>query len=487
MRTHQRYVRVTAFLILATLAAPPAVSACNHRLPTLTSEYAKLILEVGSAAERQQLHQCLIAGTAAPAILDDLIAHYLGQHDYETAAYWLTHAQFNGTIIPVWQRLSLALAEDDLQTAQTLLQEFNDEIALTARVELLQRLHLFEDALVLAQHHLDSVIIDDETDELARQADILALTRAKRLRVHAASQDVGVLTIASAGATVDFAVNDTHRIALQFSKHRLDSIERNDLSVDDVDQEEELSLSAVRTQASTRLTLRLGGNRRRDTSIVYGSFAWQWRLDPSIHATATLAVNQMTDATAVLRATGTKSYISATVTATPNRWNAVYLDLQGHRYQTRHNDTLATGITARGTLSHVLTQHLPRWDISLRGVWEKNTLENDAPEHAARSVNADLTDVDTIISSDLRFVGIGTTLRHGNDRLEPGRPTNAFIDLYAGWLWPDSQASYGMQMNLSTSLSPRNRLNLEATYANALNGLSEQDSRKIGLSYRHRF
>ena len=487
MRTHQRYARVTAFLIMAALAVPAGANACDNRLPALTPEYAKLILEVGTAAERQQLRQCLMAGTVEPAILNDLIAHYLGQHEYDAAAYWLTRTQFNGAIVPVWQRLSLALAEDDLQTAQTLFHEFNDEIAPATRVELLQRLHRFEDALILAQRHLDTVIIGDETDELTRQADILAMTRARRLRVHTASRDVGVLTIASAGATVDFAVNDTHRIALQFSGHRLDSIDRDDLSVDNFDQEEELSLSAVRTQASTRLTLRLGGNRRNDTSIVYGSLAWQWRLDPSMHATAKLAVNQLTDATAVLRAAGTKSYISAAITATPNRWNALHLDLQGHRYQTRRNDTLATGITARGTLSHVLTHHLPRWDISLRGVWEKNTLENDAPKHVARSINADVTDIDAIISSDHRFVGIGTTLRHGNDHVEPGRPLNAFIDLYAGWLWPDSQASYGTQMSLSTSLSPRNRLTLEAAYANALNGVSSQDSRKIGLSYRHRF
>jgi len=447
--------------------------------------YAELVRDMGSPAEQQRVQDYLAGKSNDPAVRDFLISWYLERKDFDSARSLIVRAQSDQQPVPVWQRLAIAVEDNDRDAVQQLLEESQGELPPQVEVDALQRVGLDQQALALAQQRLRSIQTGPEAEQLATQADALAMAPAAFAEIRGAYQELGDLNISTGTATLS-ADTPLARIAVDISENRLDS-DTNDVSVDDFDSEQDISLRATRTGPSRQLALALGTNLRDDKDIVYGQFLWDERFSPRLSGRAELGINQITIATAFLRAIGTKDSVSLGASYNPNRWEFARGRFELHRYQTRDDERLGDGFLAEAALGRVVLQELPRWHIELRGSWEKNDLRDKVPTALIPDVLPASTDIETIIPPDYRTLGVATTIDYGSAGTGPLRRARVLFDGWAGWLWPDNDASYNLRLGLGTSVFGRDMLSLDGYYANALSGLTDQAYKGIGLSYRYYF
>ncbi|MGB5582098.1 MAG: hypothetical protein WBO93_00630 [Gammaproteobacteria bacterium] len=468
---------------------PPKDTAQDSELPPVVTElelsYAELIRDMGTPSEQQRVQNYLAGKSNDPAIRDFLISWYLERKDFDSAGSLIARAQSDQQPVPVWQRLAIAVEDNDRDAVQRLLQESQGELPPQVEVDALQRVGLDQKALTLAQQRLRSIQTGPQAEQLATQADALAMAPAAFAEIRGAYQELGDLNISTGTASLS-ADSPLARIAIDISENRLDS-DNNDISVDAFDTEQDISLRATRAGPSRQLALALGTNLRDDKDIVYGQFLWDERFSPRLSGRAELGINQITIATAFLRAIGTKSSVSLGASFNPNRWEFARGRFELHRYQTRDNERLGDGFLAEAALGRVVLQELPRWHIELRGSWEKNELRDKVPTALIPRVFPPSIDIETIIPPDYQTLGVATTLDYGSAGTGPLRRARVLFDGWAGWLWPANDASYNVRLGLGTSVFGRDMLSLDGYYANALSGIADQAYKGIGLAYRYYF
>lgn len=446
--------------------------------------YAELIREMGTAAEKRRLREFLAYNLDDPAFLNFSIGWHLELEEYDAARYLVRRAQANNQTIPLWQSLTLAIDEGDAKTVERLLSEPDVDLPVATQVTALRAVGLDQQALTLAQNYLDTMPKESQAEEIARQANALALSRSHHFGLEWAMRELGSLEIKNGATLFDF-YTPFARLALAISRNQLDSESRN-LSVTDFDKELDLSLRAKRLKPSKQreLELEVGGNKRDDKSILYGQAAWAQRIIPELRGRLTLSLNEIADTTPNLRAIGTKHSISFGATANLDRWEIARAKLELHRYQTRDNDKLGTGFSTEAALGHVVFQELPRLHFELRGSLEKNNVKSDVPDKLVPSVLSPSVKMDDIVPPDYRSLGIGTTFEYGSTEIDQKR---LMLDAYAGWIWPNNEGSYRVSFSAGIPVFSRGMLSIDGFYANALSGVTDDSYHRLGISYRYRF
>ena len=447
--------------------------------------YAELIRELGTADEKRWLREYLKRNQDDPDFRNFSISWHLDREEYDAARYLIRRAQAENQPVPLWQRLVLAVDEGDTKAVERLLSEANGKLPVTTQVETLRALNLDQQALTLAQNYLNSLPPGDDMDNLSGQVDALALPRSHLIGFDWATQKLGSLLIDSGTTHLDL-FTPRARIAFQVADNRLYTDSDDVLTVDKFDRELDLFLRIKRFQPSkqTELELKLGGNLRDDKSVLYGQVAWAQRIAPDLRGRVTLSLNEVSQATPILRAIGTKHSLSFATTANLDRWEFARAKFELHRYQTRDNDRLGTGYSAEAALGHVLLQELPRWHIELRGSLEDNDLRSEVPSDLIPTVLRASTEMEDIIPDDFQTLGIGTTFQYGSAEMHQ---KNAMFDAWAGWLWPASEASYNIRLSAGMPVFSGGMLSIDAFYANALSGITDEAYHRIGISYRYRF
>jgi hypothetical protein len=453
----------------------------------LSEQNVQLILEVGGPAEQEYLRNRLLK-SSDPKALRTIISWYLNREEYDVANYWIRVADAKGLRVEPWQRLVIALQSDDTEAIKKILDESSQDLPAAARVEALERIGRSQEALQLAEEAMAAGPPEPEADRLNALVAALRFSTRPSARIKGIYERFGPLEISTAALSGAVPLK-SGKLGAELKINRLSSTDESILRDAEMGDEYDLSLVGSRSVGEGNWALQLGGNFRADNAVAYGLLEYTRRLQLALlkEMTVKLAINNITYETAFLRALGTKSYVGLGVKGSPTRWDFFYVNLEGDRYQTRENSELATGYKIEGAWGRVLLQHLPRWDFSVRGVWEKNYLVDELPAQLSRAA-ANLTSVGEVIPAEYRFLGVGTTLQQGmSGEDEPARKLQLLFDIYAGWQWPDEQASYGARLVLGTSFSSRDTLSLNLSYASALSGVQDQSYRQVSLSYDYRF
>src|SRR5687768_15221316 len=123
----------------------------------LRPEYLALMRDMeGVNADVSILKKFLAKGYDNAGVQELLVAAYLSQENYPAARYWLLQEHVARQETPAWQRLTLALGENDLAAAEQILESENDRLSDFNRMETLRRLERNEEALSFTYRLLDS-------------------------------------------------------------------------------------------------------------------------------------------------------------------------------------------------------------------------------------------------------------------------------------------------------------------------------------------
>lgn len=453
----------------------------------LQPAYLALVREMeGADFEEMTIQKLAAKGMDDPVVRELAVASYLSQENFDAARFWLLRAHAARQQTPVWQRLTLALADNDKATVADILSQEGDKLTLLSRVEPLKRLDRADEALVILDNYLQtSDDIGMEQPELYRYRDELALQQSARVDLAWDIKSLGVIDINQSQARFTLPLSEK-ALAFQFRHNHLDTSD-SELALPAHD-EFDLSLEGNYVfQSGDQLQLNIGGNLQNQESLVYGSIGLASRLADFLKANIRVGLNELSTETAQLRALGAKDTVSLILSAELTRQSFFQFDIDGHRYLSRQGSVFAEGYRINSILGYTLLRAMPAWQVRLQGSWESNSLEDNLPPELRSSLLSPAANVETMISQDYATMGVGTTFRYGLSEQEIPRQPYLLVDAWIGWAWPSNELAYNARLGAGISLFKADVLSVSAFYGNVQGGKADEAYEGVGVQYSIRF
>lgn len=453
----------------------------------LQPAYLALVREMeGADFEEMTIQKLAAKGMDDPVVRELAVAFHLSQENFDAARFWLLRAHAARQQTPVWQRLTLALADNDKATVADILSQEGDKLTLLSRVEPLKRLDRADEALVILDNYLQtSDDIGMEQPELYRYRDELALQQSARVDLAWDIKSLGVIDINQSQARFTLPLSEK-ALAFQFRHNHLDTSD-SELALPAHD-EFDLSLEGNYVfQSGDQLQLNIGGNLQNQESLVYGSIGLASRLADFLKANIRVGLNELSTETAQLRALGAKDTVSLILSAELTRQSFFQFDIDGHRYLSRQGSVFAEGYRINSILGYTLLRAMPAWQVRLQGSWESNSLEDNLPPELRSSLLSPAANVETMISQDYATMGVGTTFRYGLSEQEIPRQPYLLVDAWIGWAWPSNELAYNARLGAGISLFKADVLSVSAFYGNVQGGKADEAYEGVGVQYSIRF
>lgn len=449
--------------------------------------YLALVRDMkGTNADISILKTFLAKGYDDPGVRELLIAAYLSQENYPAARYWLLQNHIARQETPAWQRLTLALKENNLTVAKQILENENEKLTTFNKIETLKRLNRNQKALALTYELLDA---HNEQSSLRiplyYSRDELAAKSSKQVLGAIDYKSLGDINFTESRARFNTPyINGI--LAAEIKHTLLDTSSGSDVILP-ANNETDLSAEFKHSLRDGVFEVKLGGNLRKDNSLAYGGFKVSQNVTNNLKANLRLGVNEISYETGALRSLGAKDTILLGFSSQLTRQTFLHLDIDGHRYLTRQGSNLGKGYKLQGILGSSLLTGIQDWQIRLQGSWESNQLEKTIPSDLNGSLKTSVTDVETLIARDFRTLGLGTTFRYGASDQGVLRQPFILADMWVGRIWPSNVMGYNGRIALGTSFFGSDVLSAGAFYSNIQGGKTDQAFTGAGLQYSIRF
>ncbi len=313
--------------------------------------------------------------------------------------------------------------------------------------------------------------------------DVHGSTNVGRSR-HPASGDTGASMHGAGGRTPGAT-----RAGLEIhASQRTLSASPQRLSLTGRESELDVAVTGKLRSQQGQTNLQLGVNQRGDHDLPYATLTHSYTARNGLLAQASLAVNELSEESAALRAGGARDRLATTLFANLTQREYFSVTLSGQRYHERKGETLGNGYATNMELGTRLFLGTPEWRVRVQGSWIKNMLRADVPP-AMAAILPPGTLMSAILPDHYATLGLGTSFQ----RNEPGLlPTTMMApsyiaDVWAGWLWPSQRFAYNLRLGVGTSLFGRDELSLNAFYANSQGGIPGQAWQGLALRYNRRF
>lgn len=449
--------------------------------------YLALIRDMeGADAEVSILKKLLAKGYDEPVVQELLVAAYLSQKNYFAARHWLLQDHIARQNSPAWQRLALALAENDLVAAERILENENNKLTEFNKMETLKRLDRNEEALALTYDLLESHKEQPALQTyLFQSRDELAVKLSKQIIGGFDYKSLGDINFTESRARIS---SPYLRGALAMElKHTLLDSSRPDLILP-ANNEVDIMTEFRHPLRQGMFQANLGGNLREDKSLAYGTFRVSQDITDKLKANLRLSVNEMSTETAALRALGAKDTILLGLSTQLTQQAFFNLEIDGHHYSTRERSTLGNGYKLQSILgTSLLTTGNQNWQIRLQGAWESNHLASTLPSELNGLLGASREEVLTLIPKSFGTMGMGTVFRYGGSDQGVLRRPFLLTDVWAGWVWPTNAMGYNGRISVGIPLLGPDILSAGAFYSNIQGGRTDQAFTGVGLQYSIRF
>ena len=457
--------------------------AAGDRLETLRQQLLlALERELGRPRLQPGVEQAALEGRVGAMFL---ASWELSRERDDRARRWLALRHVRRVQLPAWERLSLALLENDQQRIDRLLQE--DRLALLDRVRAEERLGRYDPAL---SHAL--LLVDQELSADVRQAATQwAASLYHRLPT---SADIGL-------GWTGIGKLDVHRQAVggRISRRNLSlhlSLARERLeipsSIYDLkgrDHEQQLVAGLEWWGPANRLSLDLGLRRRDDGSLPYALMAWEHRLTERNRLRLSGVLNDHSDATQIVRADTVVDRLRLEWQSDLTPRISFQLGLDHHHLTSRENSRLADGELAEFAFIDKQMLGTNELNLRLQGSWLNNRLADRLPPEMASRMPPG-SSVSDVIDERYSSLGIGAALARGEPQ---GRAPlvgglRYQLDGWIGWEWPADQPAFGFSAAAGGRVLGSDELSLSYYYnSSTLNIGSGQSSQGLWLRYRYFF
>ncbi len=449
--------------------------------------YLALIREMdGASAEVSTLKKLLVNGYDDAVVQELLVAAYLSKKNYPAARHWLLQNHIARQNTPAWQRLSLALAESNLVTAEQILKNENAKITVFNKMETLKRLNRNEEAMALTYDLLDSYKERPEALQsyLFQSRDDLAVKSGRQIIGGGDYRSLGDVNFTESRGRINSSYL-RGSLAIEY-KHTLLDSSRSDLILP-ANKEEDIMAEFKHPFREGMFQVNLGGNLREDKSLAYGTFRVNQDLNNKLKANLRLSVNEMSHETGAFRALGAKDTILLGLSTQLTQQTIFNLEIDGHQYSTREGSTLGKGYKLQSILGTSLLTGNQNWQVRLQGAWEDNSLASSLPSELKGLLGASREEVITLVPRSFGTMGVGTVFRYGPSDQGILRRPFVLLDAWTGWVWPADALGYNGRISVGMPVLGPDILSAGAFYSNIQGGRTNQPFTGVGLQYSIRF
>ena len=452
----------------------------------LRPEYLALVRDMeGVNADVSILKRFLAKGYDDPAVQELLVAAYLSQENYTAARYWLLQEHIARQETPAWQRLALAMGENDRAAVERILENEDDNLSNFNKMEALRRLDRNEEALALTYSLLAA-----HKESAATQTYLFNVR--DDLIEKTSRQVTGGIEYKTLG-NINF-VESRARFSLPYLRGALWAEVKHNL-LDSTEpgiilparNEVDITAEYKRPWREGIFQANVGGNLREVDSLPHGAVRVNQALTGRVKANFRLAMNEMSHETGALRALGKKDTILFGLSAQLPQQTFFHVDVDGHRYETRGGSNLGKGYKVQMILGRSLLSGFQDWQVRLQGSWESNQLAATLPSDLSGLLSPSLSDVQTLIPKKFALMGIGTSFRYGPSDQGVVRRPFILADAWVGGVWPANDLGYNGRLSMGTSLFGPDILSVGAFYSNVQGGRTDQAFAGVGLQYSFRF
>ncbi len=406
-----------------------------------------------------------------------LLGHYLRSHDAVAARAVIARLERSGQTLAPWQRLALALEENDTRTVEQLLAKNGSTLSLEDQV--LARRVLGQDrsayALTLQglgvrdsdglrQHHMEL------REQLAPAVELRGSTRGQgdfhaqevRLRAHTGRIFNGLLE-------TEAWITDL----------RLDEVPT--LMAPDA-REVGLGVRAAWGPRKWRTELGAGLDVRGREFLPQLSATQSVGLGHAVQGRLGLDLNVLPEDASVLRFLAVRHQLTLSGEVPLPASNELSVALMGAQYRTRSEELIGHGANGSTAFSHafplggVEARARATYDVTL------NSVEGTAPEwQRSRAL--------PLLPDWAMSAGAGLTLLRGDVREAsgPGRPVRVLADAWGGWLWPYNEPGYQLRLELGLPLLDDTQVGVDATLGHSLGKVSTSPWFEVGFGLHQRF
>lgn len=481
-----RLRKYVLFNLRARLKGIGNAPSVNKIKEVLRPEYLALMRDMeGVNADVSILKEFLAKGYDDPRVQELLAAAYLSQENYPAARYWLLQEHVARQETPAWQRLALALGENDLAAAEHILERENDRLSDFNKMETLRRLERNEEALSFTYKLLDSHKGDPALQSYLFSArDDLVTKSSKQITGGVDFKTLGGINFVESRARFN-APYSRGVLATEVKHTYLDS--SNPDIVLPAHNEVDIMAEFKHPLWLGAYQVNVGGNLREVDSIAYGAVRVNQDVTHRLKTSVRIGVNELSHETGALRALGKKDTLLLGVSTQLSGQTFLNFDIDGHRYSTREGNTLGRGYKVQTILGHSLLRGIQDWQVRLQGSFENNDLTRTTPPDLSGVLSPSLPGVEALIPRKFALAGVGTSFRYGPYDQGVLRRPFVLADAWTGWVWPANDLGYNARLSMGISVLGPDILSASVFYSNVQGGRTNQAYAGVGLQYSIRF
>ena len=440
--------------------------------------------ELGPARGEHWFDALQLTTFKTPFFPEYAISWYLADGRIDGARRWLLAEHSRRLEHPAWQRVALALAENDLTRLEQLVNEEPEALNVADRIEAYRRLSRGGEGLLLSLERLP--VEGGASDVLLRQALQLYSDQPNAFRVGAAYRELGDLNISMSDLGAARTRGDT---GFEFNAaERVLDAPSTDLDLDGHDLESDISIGVFARHASRRSALHLGVNEQEESTLPYARLSHERQLWRRVRGRFDASWNALTEASPGLRAAGAEDTVEGTLEVQLTQREFAIFRAGWQRYHGREGGSLAQGVEGEISAGHQLSLGDRLCRFRVFGLFSANDLQAALPREFADVLPAG-AEVETVLPDEFGIVGAAVSLQHGTPGLWAPDASNPryVLDVAAGWLYPAGDIAYNVTFGIAFTLLGRDELSLSGFYADSQGGIESQVYQGINLRYVHRF
>lgn len=396
------------------------------------------------------------------------------------ARYLLLRSQALGHVPPAWQTLAVALAKNDRETLEQLLDsDLGNTLSTADRLTIMRQLERRQAAQQLAESLTHHGL--DQRRDMVELADEMP----HRLATTATYQRLGDLDITSQEALYQVS-GERLWGELALVQRQLDapSVSIDSEGVRD-EQGAELALGWNGTRLATEVTF---GQLQTDrVNRTQAGLSQRWQATSRLAGTLYGEVSHTSNINANMRLLAIEDRIGAQLEWTPTARDTLTFEASHIKLRSRETrNALGNGYRLEGALRHALLKGATRQlDISLLANHADYTLKDELPRDIGQRLPADIQSSD-LLTDQTSFVGMGITLRRG----DPSSPTpfvaspRIEMGLEAGYRQPDNDIGLNARFAISSRLFGNDALSLRLE---ADQGSGNEGDTNLGISLMYQY
>ncbi len=471
---------------------PRAVAELQHpgKLKDIVRDYAALAQRFAGAEHNEALSRKLLASgdEATRAQREEVaVSWLLSTQRFGQAKLLLAEQHARRTQLPDWQKIVVALHENDKPTLDNLLKHGK---GLTAgdRVLALEKLGREAEALALAEETVNEDAAPIDREIARNQAMHLKQQRPSHAGGELERRTIGALDVEHAGASVRHTFEGSDfGIAVQYGRNRLAS-DTYDLRGRNLEDDLALGLHYGNQRHGGHVTV--GTNQRDDAVLNYLLGGYYHRTENGRQEfRANLDLNALADNGAALRAGAQRDRLQLAFRTLLGQREYAQITTDGHRYATRDGETIAEGFGATLEVGLLGAVGSNTWQLSAIAQTERN--DRIAIPATLRAIIGPDAGFDSVIAERYTSLAFGAGLMRGGIKSDfPLTSAPRYhLRMQLARSWPGNDIGLQLDAGAGVRVLGSDELGFRFVYDQALGILAgdTESQSTVGVHYRNYF